>query len=44
MIFLGYDQKFKGFKLYNPNKGKIMISKDAKFNIYKKRSMRLEGR
>ena len=31
MIFMGYDQKSKGYKLYNPNK-KIVIGRDIKFN------------
>jgi len=31
MIFMGYDQK-KGYKHYNPNEGKIMISRDFEFN------------
>jgi hypothetical protein len=28
---MGYDQK-KGYKHYNPNEGKIMISRDFEFN------------
>jgi hypothetical protein len=32
MIFMGYDQKSKGYKLYNPNKGKTMISRNVKFD------------
>jgi len=32
MIFVGYDQKSKGYKLYNPNEGKMMISRDVEFN------------
>jgi hypothetical protein len=32
MIFMSYDQKFKGYNLYNPNKRKMVISKDAEFN------------
>jgi hypothetical protein len=32
MIFVGYDQKFKGCKLYNPNKEKMMINRDVEFN------------
>ena len=30
-IFVGYDSSSKGYKLYNPNNGKI-ISRDVKFN------------
>ncbi|KAH9687903.1 hypothetical protein KPL70_014941 [Citrus sinensis] len=29
-IFIGYDNNSKGYKLYNPNNGKIMISRDIK--------------
>jgi hypothetical protein len=29
MIFVGYDQKSKEYKLYNPNKGNIMINRDV---------------
>jgi len=32
MIFMGYDQKSKGYKLYNPNEGKMVISRDVEFN------------
>jgi len=32
MIFVGYDQKSKGYKLYNPNEGKMVINKDVEFN------------
>jgi len=32
MIFVGYDQKFKGYKLYNPNKEKMMINRHVEFN------------
>jgi len=32
MIFMSYDQKSKGYKLYNPNEGKIVISRDVEFN------------
>ncbi|KAH9650236.1 hypothetical protein KPL70_026291 [Citrus sinensis] len=31
-IFIGYDNNSKGYKLYNPNNGKIVISRDAVFN------------
>ncbi|KAH9752860.1 hypothetical protein KPL71_014876 [Citrus sinensis] len=29
-IFIGYDNNSKGYKLYNPNNGKIVISRDKK--------------
>jgi hypothetical protein len=32
MIFIGYDQKSKGYKLYNPNERNMMISRDVEFN------------
>jgi hypothetical protein len=32
MIFVGYDQKSKEYKLYSPNKGNMVISRDVKFN------------
>jgi hypothetical protein len=32
IIFVSYDQKCKGYKFYNSNKGKIMISRDVEFN------------
>jgi hypothetical protein len=32
MIFVGYDQKSKGYKLYNPNKGKTVIRRDIEFD------------
>jgi len=32
MIFMGYDQKSKGYKLYNSNEEKIVISRDVEFN------------
>jgi len=32
MIFVGYDQKSKGYKLYNSNEGKMVISRDVEFN------------
>jgi hypothetical protein len=32
MIFVGYDKKLKGYKLYSPNKKKMMISRDVEFN------------
>jgi hypothetical protein len=32
MIFMGYGQNSKGYKLYSPNKGKMVISRDVKFD------------
>jgi hypothetical protein len=32
MIFVGYDQKSKRYKFYNPNEGKMVISRDVEFN------------
>ena len=32
MIFVGYHQKYKGYKPYNPNEGNIMISRDVEFD------------
>jgi hypothetical protein len=32
MIFLGYNQKFKWYKLYNLNEGNMVNSKDVKFD------------
>jgi hypothetical protein len=32
MIFVGYDQKSKRYKLYNPNEGNMMINKDVEFD------------
>ena len=32
MIFVGYDQKSKEYKLYSPNKENMVISRDVKFN------------
>ncbi|KAH9669846.1 hypothetical protein KPL70_021959 [Citrus sinensis] len=31
-IFIGYDNNSKGYKLYNPNNEKILISRDVVFN------------
>ena len=31
-IFIGYDTNSKGYKIYNPNTGKIIISRDVIFN------------
>jgi hypothetical protein len=31
-VFVGYDASSKGYKLYNPNKGKIVISRDVQFD------------
>ena len=30
-VFVGYDSSSKGYKLYNPNSGKIVISRDVEF-------------
>jgi len=32
MIFVGYNQKSKGYKLYNPNEEKMVINRDVEFN------------
>jgi hypothetical protein len=32
MIFVSYDQKSKGYKLYNPNEENMVISRDVEFN------------
>ena len=31
-IFIGYDTNSKGYKLYNPDTGKTIISRDVIFN------------
>ena len=31
-IFLGYSQRTKGYKLYNPVSGKVIVSRDVTFN------------
>ena len=31
-IFIGYDANSKGYKLYNPNIGKTIISRDVIFD------------
>lgn len=31
-IFIGYDSSSKGYKLYNPNSGKMVISRDVEFD------------
>ncbi|KAM0978069.1 hypothetical protein ACFX2C_014081 [Malus domestica] len=31
-IFIGYDSYSKGYKLYNPNNGKTVISRDVMFD------------
>jgi len=32
IIFVSYDQKSKGYKLYNPNEENMVISRDVEFN------------
>jgi len=32
MIFVSYEQKSKGYKLYNTNKGNMMNNRDVEFN------------
>ena len=32
MMFVSYDQKSKGYKLYNPNEGNMVITRDVEFN------------
>ena len=31
-VFVGYDSRSKGYKLYNPNSRKIVISRDVEFD------------
>lgn len=31
-IFIGYSNKFKAYKLYNPMKGRVIVSRDVIFN------------
>ena len=31
-VFVGYDSRSKGYKLYNPNSRKIFISRDVEFD------------
>ncbi|KAJ7961681.1 Retrovirus-related Pol polyprotein from transposon TNT 1-94 [Quillaja saponaria] len=31
-VFIGYDSNSKGYKLYNPRNGKIIVSRDVEFN------------
>ena len=31
-IFTRYDSSCKGYKLYNPNNGNVVVSRDIKFN------------
>jgi hypothetical protein len=40
IIFVGYNQKSKWYKVYNPNKGNMVINKDVEFN--EEGAMRLE--
>ena len=32
-VFVGYDSRSKGYKLYNPNSRKIVISRDVEFDV-----------
>jgi hypothetical protein len=32
LVFIGYDHRSKGYKLYNPSKGKIISSRDVEFD------------
>jgi hypothetical protein len=32
LIFTSYEQKSKGYKLYNPNKGNMVINMDVEFD------------
>ena len=31
-VFVGYDANSKGYKLYNPSSGKVMVSRDVEFD------------
>ena len=31
-IFIGYDSSSKGYKLYNPNNKKMVVSRDVEFD------------
>ncbi|RDY00253.1 hypothetical protein CR513_16593, partial [Mucuna pruriens] len=31
-VFIGYDANSKGYKLYNPNNGKMIVSRDVEFD------------
>lgn len=31
-VFVGYDSRTKGYKLYNPKDGKVIISRDVDFD------------
>jgi hypothetical protein len=42
MIFMGYDKK-KGYKLYNPNEGKMVIGRDVEFNEEGTRDWKVDG-
>ena len=42
MIFMGYDKKSKGYKLYNPSEEKIVISRDVKFDQEKAWDMNVD--
>lgn len=32
LVFVGYDEKSKGYRLYNPTNKKIVVSRDVKFD------------
>ena len=32
LVFIGYDSRSKGYKLYNPINGKVIISRDVVFD------------
>ena len=31
-MFIGYDPSSKGYKLYNPSTGKVIVSQDVEFD------------
>ena len=31
-VFIGYDLSSKGYKLYNPSTGKVIVSQDVEFD------------
>ena len=32
LVFIGYDSRTKGYKLYDPRNGKVTLSRDVEFN------------